>query len=411
SGQLGIFANGYWGHPGYKLPPEGNLMAVAHYLEALSWQKEVVKIHTIFGGKNPHPNFVVGGVPASLVMDGDNAINIERLNLISGLIDQAVDFVEQVYIPDLLTIASFYKDVTYGGGMGNFLSFGDLPTDDIRNPDSFLFPRGVILNQNLQEVLECDPKDPEQILEFVDHSWYEYEGGQQGLHPSEGQTKFKYTGPKGEYQELDTNQKYSWSKAPRWRGHSMEVGPLARCLLGYAKNQPEWKDGVDQVLKKLDLPATALFSTLGRTAARGIETKITGQYLKRFFNDLIANIKSGDQATFNQSKWDPATWPAEAKGAGICEAPRGALGHWIHIKNKKTFNYSAIVPTTWNASPNDHKGQQGPYEACLTGTPMVDPNQPLEILRTIHSFDPCMACAVHLMDTQDQEVAVVKVMS
>lgn len=410
SGQLGIFANGYWGHPGYKLPPEANLMAVAHYLEALSWQKELIKIHTIFGGKNPHPNYLVGGAPCSLVMEGDNAINIERLNMIGRLIDEAIDFVEQVYIPDLLAIASFYKDTTYGGGLGNYMSYGDLPTDDIRNPASFLYPRGVILNKNLNEVLDVDPRDPSQIQEYVDRSWYEYDGAKKGLHPWEGQTKFKYTGPKAEYKELDTNNKYSWLKSPRWKDHSVEVGPLARTLIAYAKGQPEWKDAVDMVLKQLNLPATALFSTLGRTAARGIETKITVHYLKRFFKDLIANLKAGDSATFDQSKWDPSTWPADCKGVGINEAPRGALGHWIHIKNGKTFNYQAIVPSTWNASPIDHKGQHGAYEAALIDTPMADPNQPLEILRTIHSFDPCIACAAHLVDTENREITRVEVL-
>ncbi|MDD2422216.1 MAG: nickel-dependent hydrogenase large subunit [Heliobacteriaceae bacterium] len=411
SGQLGIFTNGYWGHPAYKLPPEANLLAVAHYLEALTWQKDIVKIHTVFGGRNPHPNFLVGGVPCSLDPNSDDNINIERLNLVNQMIELAAAFVEQVYVPDLLAIASFYKDVTYGGGLPNYLCFGDLPTDDISNPDSYLFPRGVILNRNLSEVLECDPTDPEQIKEYIDHSWYEYSGDSPGRHPWEGETTLKYTGPKGEYQELDLNGKYSWLKAPRWRDHPMEVGPLARCVVAYAKGMPEWKDTIDLVLTKLGLPVSALFSTLGRTAARGIETKLTVHYLRRFYDELIANIQQGDIATFNPAKWDPGTWSADCKGVGICEAPRGALGHWIHIKNGKTFNYQAVVPTTWNASPRDEKGQRGAYEASLIGTPLANPDQPVEILRTIHSFDPCLACGIHLLDCEKKEITRVTVLN
>ncbi|AVX20358.1 hydrogenase large subunit [Carboxydocella sporoproducens DSM 16521] len=397
SGQLGIFTNGYWGHPAYKLPPEVNLLAVAHYLEALEWQKDIVRIHTIFGGKNPHPNYLVGGMACTINLDNDNTINMERLNLVGREIDKAIEFVEKVYLPDLLAIASFYKDWTYGGGVGNFLVYGHLADRGKKETGEEIFPAGVILNRNLNEVHNIDVKDPEQIQEFVDYSWYEYSGSK-GLHPWEGQTNPKYTGPRPPYKQLDTTGKYSWLKAPRWRGKPMEVGPLARILVGYARGQSRIKEEVDSALAKLGLGKEALFSALGRTLARGLETRILVHFLKKTYAELLANLKAGDTRVFNPEKWDPSTWPKEARGAGITEAPRGALGHWVKIKDGKITLYQAVVPTTWNASPRDGLEQRGPYEEALVGTPLADPAKPLEILRIIHSFDPCIACAVHLTD-------------
>jgi len=235
SGQLGIFQNAYWGHPAYKLPPEANLMAVSHYLEALKWQKEIVKIHTVFGGKNPHPNYLVGGVPASIAMQGDNAINMERLNLVRDRITEALQIVEQLYVPDLLAIASFYPEWTnIGGGLGNYMVYGDLPQNGIGDPSKFRFPGGVILNKNLSEVLPVDHADPQQIREEVAHSWYSYPAGTDALHPWDGITEAHYTGPKPPYKQLDEKGAYSWLKAPRWKGNAVEVGPLARMLVGYA---------------------------------------------------------------------------------------------------------------------------------------------------------------------------------
>jgi hydrogenase large subunit len=408
SGQLGIFQNAYWGHPAYKLPPEANLMAVAHYLEALKWQKEIIKIHTVFGGKNPHPNYLVGGMASAIAMQSDNAINMERLDIVHDCITQALDIVEQLYIPDLLAIASFYPEwTTIGGGLGNYMVYGDLPQNGIGDPSRFRFPRGIVLNKNLGEVLPVDPADPAQIQEEIAHSWYSYPNGQTSLHPWEGVTEPNYTGPKPPYKQLDENGGYSWLKSPRWRGHAMEVGPLARMLVGYASGRTEFKDVVSDALGRLNVPATALFSTLGRTAARGLETRLAVRWLLDEYNHLVANIKNGDTATADTSKWDPSSWPPETKGYGFTEAPRGALCHWIHIKDERIANYQIVVPSTWNASPKDGKGQHGAYEAALLGTPMVDAKRPVEILRTIHSFDPCLACASHVLGPDGETLAEV----
>ncbi|HGY55963.1 MAG TPA: nickel-dependent hydrogenase large subunit [Caldithrix abyssi] len=406
SGQLGIFANGYWGHPAYKLPPEVNLLAVAHYLEALEWQKEVVKIHAILGGKNPHPNYLVGGVPLSINTEEVNALNTERLNHINKLIGDAIVFVEQVYLPDLLAVAGFYKDwASIGGGLSNYLAYGDLPTASYNQPESFKLPRGAILDRNLSEVHEVNGRDQNEIREYITHSWYEYEGGNnKSLHPWEGETKFNFTGPNPPFEHLNVEEKYSWLKTPRWKDHAMEVGPLARMLVAYASGRTEVQDVVNDALGRLNVPVAALFSTLGRTAARGLETQLVAHWMKEFYDDLIANIKSGNTSTFNDSKWDPDTWPETAEGVGMTEAPRGALAHWIRIKDKKIENYQLVVPSTWNASPRDAKNQRSAYEQSLIGTPVNNEDQPLEIIRTIHSFDPCIACAVHLYDPDGKHI-------
>jgi len=423
SGQLGPFMNGYWGNPAYKLPPEANLMAVAHYLEALDFQKEIVKVHTIFGGKNPHPNWLVGGVPCAINLEGTGAvgaINMERLNLVKSIIDRAAEFVEQVYIPDLLAIGSFYKAWNYGGGLSsqNMLSYGDLPQKaNDYSSGNLLLPRGAIINGKLDEIHPVDLKDPEQVQEFVAHSWYKYPDETKGLHPFDGITEPNFElgpktkGSKTAIKELDEGGKYSWIKAPRWRGHAMEVGCLPRMVLGYLqpKQYPEIHGLVEGALKKLDVPVTALFSTLGRTAARGLETAYCVKLQQEQFAKLIANLKAGDLNTANIEKWEPSTWPKEAMGAGFTEAPRGALGHWIRIKDTKIDNYQCVVPTTWNGGPRDHKGQIGAFEAALMNTPVAKADEPLEILRTLHSFDPCLACSTHVMSPDGQEMTTVKV--
>lgn len=398
SGQLGIFQNAYWGHPAYKLPPEANLMAVAHYLEALRWQKEIVKIHTIFGGKNPHPNYLVGGMACTIDLESDNAINVERLNLVKGKIEEAINVVEHLYLPDLLAVASFYPEwAAIGGGLGNYLAYGDLPITHPSDPSSFRFPRGVILNRNLNEVYPLDLTDSEQIREEVAHSWYRYPAGKESLHPFEGETQPHYSGPQPPYEYLDEKSAYSWLKSPRWKGNAMEVGPLARVLVGYASGRGEFKEVVNEALARLGVPASALFSTLGRTAARGLETRLAVHWLLEEYNRLLANLKNGDRAVANTELWEPDTWPRSCKGVGFTEAPRGALAHWVHIEEGKIARYQIVVPSTWNASPRDAKGQHGAYEEALLGTPIADPEKPVEILRTIHSFDPCLACASHLL--------------
>ncbi len=422
SGQLGIFNNAYWGNPAYKLPPEVNLLATTHYLEALDFQKDIVRIQTIFGGKNPHPNWLVGGVPSPINVDGTGAVgavNMAYLNMVGDICNRTIEFIDQVYIPDLLAVAGFYKDwAQWGGGLAgkNMLAYGEFPEipNDYSNA-SLALPSGVILNGDLAKVYDVDLKDPEQIQEWVSHSWYKYADENKGLHPFDGVTEPNFVlgketkGDRKEIKEVDESAKYSWVKAPRWKGNAVEVGPLARYVIAYARGRKDIKEQVDGALKALDVPIGALFSTLGRTAARGLECQWTARKMKQYYDELVANIKAGDLATANVEKWEPVSWPAEAKGAGPCEAPRGALGHWIRIKNTKIDSYQCVVPTTWNASPRDAKGQIGAYEAALLNTPMAKPEQPVEILRTIHSFDPCLACATHVMSPEGEELVAVKV--
>ena len=420
AGQLGIFAKAYWGHPAYKLPPEANLMAVAHYIEALEWQRDVVKLHAIFGGKNPHPNFLVGGAPSPISNDPSSATggaaatsaNIVTLGRVRDIIRTMRNFVDQVYVPDTLAVASFYKDwFRRGEGLGNFLTFGDFPSEGYDDPTTWLIPSGAILNRDLTKIHEIDLYDEEQVQEFVGHSWYDYEGGKQiGLHPHQGETNLNYTGPKPPYEHLDVQGSYSWLKAPRWRGNAVEVGPLARVLMLYASGHEPTQELANMALGQLDAPIDAMFSTLGRTAARTLETKIIADQMDIWLDNLLANIKSGDLAVHNEELWDPKTWPSECKGVGFMEAPRGGLAHYIVIKDGKIDNYQAVVPSTWNAGPRDPSGQPGAYEAALMDNhELLIPDQPLEIQRTIHSFDPCIACAVHVNDPEGEELVQVKV--
>jgi len=421
SGQLGPFANAYWGSPAYKLPPEANLLATTHYLEALDFQKEIVKIHTIFGGRNPHPNWVVGGMPCTIDIDNPGAagtVSMTWLNMVSDIIDQSITFTDQVYIPDLKAIASFYTDWGFGGGLSgkNVLAYGEFPAyaNDHSN-ESLMLPGGAIIDGDLANVQDVDVRDREQIKEFVNHSWYSYPDEAVGLHPWDGITEPNFElgpnfkGTRTAIEQLDEGGKYSWLKAPRWRGHAMEVGPLARYLVAYARGREDIKAQVDGLLGELGLPVTALFSTLGRTAARGLEASWCAHKMRTVFDELMSSLKGGNSATANMDMFDPVTWPGEAKGVGYGEAPRGALGHWVHIRDRKIESYQCIVPTTWNASPRDPAGNIGAYEAALLDTPMANPEQPLEILRTIHSFDPCLACASHIISHDGRELSRVKV--
>ncbi len=409
-GQLGIFTNGYWGHPAYKLPPEVNLLAVAHYLEALDWQKDVIRLHTIFGGKNPHPNFLVGGMASAINLEDTGTINAVRLAEVHGMIVRARRFVEQVYWPDLVAIAGFYKDwAAIGGGTGNYLSVGEFADLDSNDLASQYFPRGIILNRDLSKVWEYDQN---LVKEYISSSWYEYSGGDDsGLHPYEGETAPKYTGPKTPWTFLQDEKKYTWMKAPRYDGRPMEVGPLARMLVAYGAGHEEVRGLATDLLNRLDAPPAALFSTLGRVAARGMETLLLARRMEHWYDKLVERIRSGDTKTFDGSKWDPSTWPkGTARGYGALDAARGALGHWVEIEGGKITRYQCVVPSTWNCSPRDPKGQPGPYEAALTDNhPLVRPDQPLEILRTIHSFDPCMSCGVHVLDAEGRTVSEVRV--
>jgi len=407
SGMMGPYANGYWGHPAYRLPPEANLMGVAHYLEALDWQREVIKAHAVLGGKNPLlQTFLVGGTALPVDPNSPAALNTERLSLLRSLATTARDFVERVYVPDLLAVAGFYKDwAGLGEATGNFMTCGDLPLDPSGDPESYAFPGGLILGRDLGRI---EPFEQEAVTEEVARAWYADGAGP--LHPFDEDTVPSYTGPEPPYEQLDVDSAYSWIKSPRYGGRPIEVGPLARVLIGYAGGVPRLRGLVDHVLGALDLPAEALFSTLGRTAARGIETLYMAELIDTFLDQLEDRMGAGDTKTHAGTMWDPAEWPAEARGAGFHEAPRGALGHWIVIRDGKIARYQCVVPTTWNASPRDAAGVPGPYEAALVGTPVADPERPIEILRTIHSFDPCIACAVHVVDARGCPVGSVDVL-
>ena len=409
SGQLSLFTNGYWGHPAYQLPPEADLMAVAHYLEALTWQREVIKVHAVLGGKNPHlQTYLVGGMAAAVDGNSPNVINWERIDFLAARIKQMRDFVEQVYIPDVKAVASFYPEWwQLGAGHKNYMSYGGLQNGLRDDQATFTFNRGIIMGGDLSTV---HPVEEVKITEAIAHSYYEYSTGQDSaLHPFAGETKPKYTGPTPPYEQLGVDGAYSWLKAPRYDGQVMEVGPLARLLVAYGAGNADVQALVNGALTELKLEPAALFSTLGRVAARALETAYLLNWMDKWLEALAANMEKGDLRIHDGSKWDPSTWPAEAEGWGFHEAPRGALGHWIKIKDKKILNYQAVVPSTWNAGPRDAQGQTGPYEASLEGTPVADPEKPLELLRTIHSFDPCLACAVHVVDADGKERVRVEV--
>jgi len=406
SRQLSLFTSGYWGHSAYRLPPEANLMAVAHYLEALEFQRDFIRIHAALGCKNPHlQSFLVGGMTTSLDPNEPQApLNPERFDFLVQVAKSAKAFVDQVLIPDVLAVAGFYQDwFSLGAGPGNYLSYGDFPQGGINDTATYFLPSGVILNNDLSKT---HPVDPGKVTEYVTHSWYEYaEGDHMAKPPSEGATNPKYTGPKPPYEFLEVDNKYSWLKAPRYEDRVMEVGPLSRMLVAYASGQAEVKAMVDGALAKFKAPPTALFSTLGRIAARAIETQLLSNHIVDWIEELRRNMHSGDLRIHNGEKWEPNAWPKTARGYGLFEAPRGSLGHWVEIENTLVKNYQVVVPTTWNAGPRDAKGQRGPYETALLKTPLADPERPLEILRTIHSFDPCMACAVHVVDARGRTYA------
>jgi [NiFe] hydrogenase large subunit len=387
SGQLGPFANAYWGHPAYKLPPEANLRAVAHYIEALRLQAKTARMHAIFGAKNPHlQSLVVGGV--TCVKD----LTPDRIAEFLYLAKESQEFITNVYIPDLLAVASFYKDWGAIGGTTNFLAWGEFPLTE-KEPESLYMPRGVIFKRDL-----ANPKMAEhtKVTEDVTRSWYE-DGA--AKHPYDGETKPLQEDP----QYRPGGGKYSWFKAPRYDGAACEVGPLARVLVAYANGHKDIKPVVDMVLNKLNVPAAALFSTLGRTAARAIETLAIGNAMQNWVMELVENLKSGDTKTYQ-----PHEIPDKAMGYGLNDVPRGALGHWVKVEDKKIANYQYVVPSTWNLCPRDAKGNMGPVEESLIGTPVADPEKPLEVLRTVHSFDPCIACGVHVIDPKSNKVYKVK---
>ncbi|MBT8226936.1 MAG: nickel-dependent hydrogenase large subunit [Dactylosporangium sp.] len=395
SGQLGPFAAGYWGHPAYQLPAEANLLLVAHYLEALEWQREIIKIHAILGGKNPHPQtYTVGGMALTLAPDAPSGVNTTALGTIGTLLTSIQNFVSTVLVGDVKLLARYYQIpwTTLGAGPGNLLSYGEFPEADGASPAPFL-PAGRVTGRDLGSL---GPVDQAAIAETVARSWYTYSSGDSGArHPSAGETTPTYTGPQPPYDNITTT-KYSWLKAPRYDGAVYEVGPLARLGVAYAVGVAPVRQAVDAFLSDLGLGQAALFSTIGRLAARALETQLLADRLPTWLAALRTNITGGDLRIADTTRWSPDTWPATASGWGPTEAPRGGLGHWIAIAGGSIANYQMVVPSTWNGSPRDAAGALGPWEQALVGTPLVDPTRPVEVLRTVHSFDPCMACAVHV---------------
>lgn len=444
SGQLGIFSAQWWDHPDYQLlPPEVHLMAISHYLEMLDKQKDLVVPHVVFGGKNPHPHYVLGGMPCSISMEDGNApINAARLAIVDRSINQARHMMNDYYLPDVLAIGHLYvqKGYTSGGGLAKkrvlaFGMFSEEPFSGATNGDFFKnllvrcngvvedFASGV-MNAKVYDFTEKDLTDADGVAESVEHGWYEYKGGDdKALHPWEGETTPHYTEPKEgtktEWKALNEQGKYSWLKTPKWRGKLCEVGPLARYIVLYTKAKQgllgdlTWAeqmivDQIDAVTKVLNVPVEAwLPSTVGRTAARALDAQLQAEISKYFFDKLVANIKSGDTRVVNNDKWDPSTWPKEAKGVGLYEAPRGALSHWAVIKDGRIANYQAVVPTTWNACPRDDAEGHGAYELAMMDTPVKVADKPLEIVKAVRSFDPCMACSTHLFNAKGEKIRVV----
>ncbi len=405
SGQLGPFASGYWGHPAMKLPPEVNLLAVAHYLQALDIQNHANKIVAILGGKSPHiQNVAVGGVSNSIGHDAPSVLNIERLMLIKGFIDKLDHFIKSTYMTDVPAIGAFYLDwAGIGGGVNNYLTVPDCPVDTAGT--EFLLPGGYIDNADLATMKPIttfgDAYFRDGVAESSKHAWYK---GDAALHPWDGETEPDYT-------DFQDDGQYSWVKAPTFYGKRAEVGPLADVLVGvasghdgYTKYLNQCMDILKGVSKNPDIPLTAVHSTIGRHAARSIRCGVMIDTLHDLWQRLVDNIGTGDLDTFNA----PVFPKEEIKGVGFHQAPRGTLSHWVVIENGKIKNYQAVVPSTWNAGPRDADGQIGPYESSLMDNPVADPEKPLEVLRTVHSFDPCIACAIHMVDTEQKEIVKVK---
>ena len=398
-GKLGIFASGYWGHPAMKLPPEANLMALTHYLNAFDYQRKAAQAVAILGGKNPHiQNLVVGGVATAINPDNLATLNLERLAYMRSLMEEARNFVQQVYYPDVLAIAAAYKEwFGVGAGVTNYLAVPEFPQDT--RSTRFGLAGGIISNGDLQNIRVIkDHRDDyliSNIQESVARAWYE---GADSLHPWKGVTQPNYT-------DFAADAKYSWCKAPRLAGQPVQVGPLAQILVNYAAGDARVRRLVDEANTKLGLTLKDYHSTMGRLLTRGMRAHLMADLSLEFLDQLTANLVGGDKAYAN-----PTEIPdGEFQGVGFHEAPRGSLSHWMVIKNRKIDNYQAVVPTTWNASPRDEKGVAGPYEASLVGNPVVQPDKPLEVLRTVHSFDPCIACAVHTIDPSGSELTRVKV--
>ena len=405
SGQLGIFTNGYWGHPAMRLSPEVNLRAFSHYIQALEYQRKALQVVGILGSKTPHiQNLTVGGVANAIDLDSPNALGMDRLQAIKTLLDEVVAFVNQVYFVDVCAVAAMYPEwFRIGRGVQNYLAVPDLPLDS--KGSAYDLPGGYVLHSQggLQTFKTAsDAIFRESVSEDVAHAYYQ---GDKALHPWVGETEPEFTGWNGD-------NKYSWVKAPRFKGQPMQVGPLAQVLVGYTQGHPLTKKYAELAINKvgsigkMQVTPDMLHSTLGRHAARAIRAAMLAELAQKHWQLLVDNIAKGDLTVQNA----PVLPNHEVEGVGTHEAPRGTLSHWVVIKDQKIKNYQAVVPSTWNASPRDRSGAHGPYEASLLGTPLARPEEPLEVLRTVHSFDPCMACACHTYDASGRQIATVKVL-
>ena len=405
SGQLGIFTNGYWGHPAMKLPPEVNLLATAPYLQALEYQRIANQIVAILGSKTPHiQNLAGGGVSNPINLDSQSTLTLERLYYIKTLMDKLGDFIRNVYLVDVAAIGGFYADWTqYGSGVTNYLSVPEMPMDTAGT--QFELPGGYITDGDLASFKPItsfqDSYFEDGVAESSKHAWYE--NGDGALHPYDGETVPQYT-------DFQDDGKYSWVKAPTFYGQRAQVGPLANVLCMVAAGHEPTKRYLDTVINTASslagsqIPLTALHSTIGRHAARAVRCGVIYESLQNQWQALMDNIGSGDYDTYNR----PTFPKGEIRGFGIHEAPRGTLSHWVIIRDGKIANYQCVVPSTWNSGPRDESDELGPYEASLLGNPIADPEQPLEVLRTVHSFDPCMACAIHMVDKTQREIIRVK---
>lgn len=398
AGRLGLFANGYWGHAAYRLSPEENLVHMNHYLEALRIQREVSKAIAIFGGKTPHPqNLVVGGVTS--VMD---MLNPQRMNDYLFIVKDTQAFVKRAYLPDVKMVVNAYRDnikAGHGRGSGNFFTSGGFPLGAFADHQP-LFASGVVWNHQFDNV---DEFDVDHITEESARSWYADEAP---TSPYDGETNPSYTDLNADG-TLKTEGKYSWIKSPRYQGKPMEVGPVARIIIGYLQEAVLVKPYVQRFMDEMDLELIDFSSTMGRNAARAIEAELTCDAIFSYASELIENIKYYDESTW--TKYDFDSLPKSTKGCAVLEVPRGTLSHFVRIEDAKVANYQAVVPTTWNASPKDGQNQRGPYEEAIVGLQLADPSQPLEVIRAVHSFDPCLACAVHVIDTQGRSLAEYRV--
>ena len=361
--QLGPFMPRYEGD--YRLPERISQQACAHYIEALEIRRTGEEMVSIFSGKIPHSvGIVPGGVTCTPTVD--------MITSFLWKLRKLQQFVNDIYLPDVLAVAGAYADYfEIGAGCQNYLSYGAY---DLENGQADvtkrkrLFPQGVTSSE-----LSVQPLDVSKISEEVTHSWYE--DSPMPLHPSHGETMPRY----------GKEDAYSWVKAPRYDSKVYEVGPLARVAVAYAAGNPAIKSLVDSALKELGASPSALFSVMGRHLARAVSAKFIVDNLERW----LLEIKPGEP-TFVEYRL-----PDEGAGIGLTEAARGALGHWIEMKDKKISNYQCVVPTTWNASPRDKNGNPGPIEQAITGTRIRDRDNPFEIVRIVRSFDPCLACAIH----------------